>query len=500
MSGLLVTSFVRRVSHFIVLILTFGTIIGLFAAPKTARSADFAGTNLPTDSVQDLDLFPDSDSNQPPALVTNSTTDPSSAQVSLTSPQASPAILHPPASATNASQDLAEVQSNPMDDYVQKLETARYLRKIRQQSEAGKELVALLGNDVPDPIQRSALLELAALAQDQDDLPRTQDIYAQFLNRWPDDPRIPEVLLRQGKVFRDMGLHNLALTKFYAVMTAALTLKNDRLDYYQQLVAEAQTEIAETHYALGEYSEAADYFSRLFKQDNPNIDRQQVLYKLVRCYSSTTNYDEAIACGQNYLAAYPETVETAEVRYDLALTLKQVGRDTESLQQVLALLREQSLQARSHPETWAYWQQRTGNLIANQFYREGDYERALDIYTSLAQLDPSPQWQLPVWYQIGLTYEHLWQPQKATEIYNQIATRESELSTNDAPSLRSIIDMARWRVGFIHWQNNAQAANQSLQATNPVPPSASPAPLPPAASTVPQAQSQKPEIKTPPSA
>ena len=278
--------------------------------------------------------------------------------------------------------------------------------------------------------------------------------------------RVPEVLLHQGQVFRQMGLHNLALTKFYAVMTAALTLRNDRLNYYEHLVVESQMEIAETHYELGKYADAAEYFSRLFKQDNPEIDKHQVLYKLVRCYNNTTNYDEAVAGAQEYLAHYSDTPEAPEVRFDLASALKELSRDNESLQQVLALLREQSGQARSQPENWAYWQQRTGNLIANQFFREGDYARALDIYTSLAQLDPSPQWQLPVWYQIGMTYERLWQPQKATDIYSRIVSRQTELGTNAPPSLNAIVDMARWRLGCVQWQTNAEIANFNLHDTN----------------------------------
>ena len=353
-----------------------------------------------------------------------------------------------------------------MDAYVQKLETARYLRKVRRTMDAKPLFVALLSSDTPDAIQRSALLELAALAQDEDDLPRTQDTYAQFLNRWPNDPRVPEVLLRQGQVFRQMGIHDLALTKFYAVMTAALTLRNDRLDYYETIVLKAQMEIAETHYELGKYAEAAEYFSRLFKQDNPQIDKHEVLYKLVRCYGNTTNYDQTVASAHDYLANYAATPEVPEVRFELATSLKELGRDNESLQQVLTLLQEQNNQANSNPENWAYWQQRTGNLIANQFFREGDYPRALDIYSSLAHLDPSPQWQLPVWYQMGMTYERLWQPQKATEIYNQIVSRENELDTNAPPSLKSIVDMARWRIGFIQWQNKAETANYNLRDTN----------------------------------
>jgi tetratricopeptide (TPR) repeat protein len=354
----------------------------------------------------------------------------------------------------------------PMDPLVQKLETARYLRKVRQTKDVEPLLVTLLGNDVPEDIQKSALLELAALAQDEDDLPRAQQICAQFLNRWPDDIHIPEVLLREGRIFRQMGLHNMALTKFYAVMTAALTLKNDRLDYYEHLVMQAQTEIADTHFNLGKYADAAEYYSRLFQQDNPEIDKQQILYRLVRCYSSTTNYDETIADAEEYLAHYAGSLEEPEVRFDLASALKGLGRDSESLQQVMTLLQEQNAHAAGHPDDWAYWRQRVGNLIANQFYREGDYPRALDIYTSLAQLDASPQWQLPVWYQIGMTYEHLWQPQKAVEVYNQIVARQTGLGTNAPPSLASIADMARWRIGFIQWQTSAETTNHRLADTN----------------------------------
>jgi tetratricopeptide (TPR) repeat protein len=453
------THFVRRITHKLAWNLIFWAAVWAADFAVMAQ-AGFAGTNAPGKLFQNFDLpsnlssnLPAISSNQPAPLIAGPATNSQPAG--------------PVTATTNKLQSQnAAAQTDSVDAFTQKLETACYLRKIRQFQEAKPLLVALLDTSSPEPIQKSALLELAALVQDEDDLPRTQDIYAQFLNRWPNEPRVPEVLLHQGQIFRQMGLHNLALAKFYAVMTAALILKNDRLDYYEHLVVEAQIEIAETHYELGKYTDAAEYFSRLFKQGNPEIDKPQVLYKLIRCYSSTTNYDEAVAYSQDYLAHFSGAPEEPEVRYDLASALKELGRDTEALQQVLTLLREQNAQAKSHPETWAYWRQRTGNLIANQFFREGNYPRALDIYTSLAQLDYSPQWQLPVWYQIGMTYERLWQPQKATETYNQIISRESELDTNAPPSLKAIVDMARWRIGFIQWQSSAENANHDLHNTN----------------------------------
>lgn len=355
----------------------------------------------------------------------------------------------------------------------ERLELARHMRTLRQSQEAEPILVELLADEMPNAIQQSALLELAAAAQDQNDLSRAQQVYAQFIHRWPNDLRVPEVLLRQGEVFRQMGLNNMALTKFYAVMTSALVLKNDQFDYYASLVLRAQTEIAETHYQLGKYGEAIEFLTRLLKQDTGTQNKSHILYKLNRCQLAMGRYDEAIASGQDYLLRYANGPERPEVQFNLATALKQLGRDNEALQQVLALLSEQRANANSRPEVWAYWQQRTGNVIANQLYREGDYPKALDIYTSLAQLDPTPQWQLPVQYQIGMTYERLMQPKKATEAYTNILKRESELGTNVPPSLKAVFDMARWRVNFIQWQEKAEALNRELQPPPPAAPAES---------------------------
>jgi hypothetical protein len=63
---------------------------------------------------------------------------------------------------------------------------------------------------------------------------------------------------------------------------------------------------------------------------------------------------------------------------------------------------------------------------------------------------------------MGMTYEKLLQPQKAVETYNQILARETEVGTNATPGLKAVFDMARWRIGFIKWQTNAEAIDHSL--------------------------------------
>jgi tetratricopeptide (TPR) repeat protein len=348
------------------------------------------------------------------------------------------------------------------NDFEVRLANARYLEKTGGLDGAEQILVGLITSEAPEPLKATALFELGAVVGKKNDLPRAEMVNAQFVDRWPKDPRIPEVLLRQGRLYRQMGLNSLALTKFYSVMTAALSLKSDRPDYYPGLVLEAQVAIAETHYLMGRYNEAVDYYSRLLKLNNPALNRAQSQYCLIRSLVAIEHNEEAVAQARDFLAHSPDAPEQPEVRFYLAQTLKKLGQNTEALQQVLWLLREEKSKTKDQPELWAYWQQRAGNEVANQLYREGDYMRALDIYVNLAQLDPGPGWQLPVKYQIGLTYERLEQPQKAIEKYLEILKLETQMGTNATPGQKAVFDMARWRAGFLGWQRQAEATNLAV--------------------------------------
>ena len=312
-------------------------------------------------------------------------------------------------------------------------------------------------------MQRTALIELALTAQDQNDMVRAQQIYAQGLARWPQDAGVPELILRQGLVYRQMGLNDLAISKFYTVMTSALTLKPERFVYYQQLVLRAQNEIAGAQYDLGRWTEAAASLGRLLKLDPPPDNRSTIQGKLIRCLVTLGIHSDAVAQAQDFLNRHPDAPERPEVRFLCATSLKQMGRNTDALRQVLALLEEQHGAGTRAPTTLAYWQRRAGNEIANQFYQEGESIKALDIYLRLAALSSSLEWQLPVWYQLGLVFERLNQPAKATEYYGNIAQREKELA-DAGPGLKTLIEMARWRKDFIAWRLKSEKANIEFRA------------------------------------
>lgn len=343
------------------------------------------------------------------------------------------------------------------------LDWARRMKREKNYEAAENSFIMVLKAGAPDEMNRTAMLEMALMAQENQQPGRAQQIYAQYLERYSDDPSAAEVCLRQGLLYRQMGAPTMALAKFYSVMTTALRLKLDRLDYYQRLVLQAQTEIADTYYIQGKFGEAAEYLSRLLKLENPQLNKPQIIYKMIRSLSAMSRHLDVVAQAEFFIGKYPEAPEIAEVRFLLADSLKKLGRAREATQQVLVLLESQQTTNTNKLGNWIYWQQRTGNEIANQLYKEGDYLNALEIYKNLALLNDSAAWQLPVWYQMGLVYERLMQPTRALEMYTVILGREKELdSAKRTPSLEAVLDMARWRKEQLQWQLKTESINAAF--------------------------------------
>jgi tetratricopeptide (TPR) repeat protein len=359
---------------------------------------------------------------------------------------------------TNSDLEAEFAPPSKLDHLNYVLSQARFAASTRDFQTAEKSFERLLASDVADDLKQTALFEMALAVQAQNDLPRAQSMLAQYLQRWPGDARTPEIYLHQGQVFRQMGLHNFALSKFYGVMTAALSLKNDQMPYYKRLVLQSQMEIAETHFHMGRYKDAADYYGRLLTQNDPALDRAQIQFRFVRSLSAVQQHEPAARQAKDFLDHYKDSPDEPEVRYYLAQALKGQGRNADALKQVLVFLQEQREQTKDRPEVWSYWQQRVGNEIGNQLYQESDFIRALEVYLALAKLDGSPAWQLPVRYQIGITYEKLMQPQLAVEAYRSIAVTVPQLGDKLSPGLKSVVDMAQWRLKYLQWHDRVESA------------------------------------------
>jgi tetratricopeptide (TPR) repeat protein len=358
---------------------------------------------------------------------------------------------------------ISDLTKKSAEDLLTRLEAARRLREEKDFQRGETVLVQLLEEKIPDEIKRRALLELGLVTQEAKEYQKAQQIFSEYVRRFPKDAAVPEVLLKQAYLYREMGVPVMALSKFYGVISTCLNLQLSEMDYYQKLVLRAQAEIAETYYLQGKYEDAVDYFNRLLKLEEGSLNRAEVIFKMVRCYAMMQKHSETIAKARFYLEKFSDYPDAPEARFLLADALKKQGQNGESLKEILQLLESQHSKSRSDPQQWLYWQQRAGNNIANQLYREGDYMSALQIYQRLAEINSAAEWQMPVWYQIGLVYENLKQGEKASEMYGKIMAREKELKEASS-SMKAVIEMATWRNKYLAWETNAKLLNEKLVA------------------------------------
>lgn len=326
-----------------------------------------------------------------------------------------------------------------------------------------------------------ALLGLARMHRKQSAFTKAAAIYEKFLKLYPDDPRVPDALLELGRSQRAMGAYKSAINRFYNVINSTLKLPPESYAHYQLLAKTAQFEIAETHYETGNFAEAGKFFDRLRLLDLAPEDRARAHFKSGCSLLNGGEAEKGAAKLSQYLDQWPDDVNVPEARYLLARTLRQLGRAEEALNITLALLRRESTNAASDPKGWAYWQRRTGNQLANDFFQNGDTLSAIAIYEGLARLSDSHAWRLPIIYQTGLCYERLRQNERASQSYRDILEAVTH-PTGKEPvpaELTELAKMAEWRIGQLEWNARTDGQlNRFFSATTPPPARPVPAALP----------------------
>lgn len=371
--------------------------------------------------------------------------------------------------------------------------------------------------DAPVDVQRECMKHLAQIALDGRFYSRAQQIYSQLVSRFPLHPDTPAVLYRQGVLYRRIGATELALSKFHAVMSTVISLPEKDLSTYKSLVLMAQTEIADTFFLAGQFDRASEYYRRVLKLADEDLNEAQVRLKLVKSVFELKDWKGVIAEGQQCIEKIALSTQIAEVRFLMAEAFKKMGMQREALEQTMALLNAEQARSGKDPDNWAYWQKRTGNKLANELYEQGDYVHALLIYETLGRLPGDEEWHSQALYQMGLIYERMFQPERASEAYTRILSTSTNApalakggepsaaatasATNNAPTLSAtnvppadtqhgpggkskrsgaetepppaispglklIREMAAWRLGNLRWDQgvNKQVRNLFLGA------------------------------------
>ena len=312
---------------------------------------------------------------------------------------------------------------------------------------------------VPD--QKDALIGIAKMYRRSGSLTKSAAIYEKYLKEFPDDGRVPDVLLDLGRVLRTMGAYRLAINRFYSVIDSTLKLQSENFDHYQLLAKTAQFEIAETHFASGNYVEAGKFFGRLRLLDLAPADRARAHFKSAYALQLAGDIEGAVTTLRAYLEQWPKDENVPEARYLLATALLQLKRPDESLAATMSLLRGEEANSAADPKRWSYWQRRTGNQLANEFFQNGDTTNALAIYRSLAALSPDPAWRLPLNYQIGLCYERLRMVDQAQASYQTIVDAAAQPAPAKAAAaapleLNELARMASWRMEHLDWNERTE--------------------------------------------
>jgi TolA-binding protein len=304
--------------------------------------------------------------------------------------------------------------------------------------------------------QASALLGLARNYRKAGAPTKAAAIYEKFIKEFPDDDRLPDAILDLGRTYRSMGVNKLALNRFYSVINTTLKLPQKGFEHYQSLARTAEYEIAETYYENGDFELARRYFSRLQLLDLSANDRARASFMAAHSQILAGDLEGGSKSLHAFLENWPDDENVPEARYLLASTLRKLKRPQEALATVMELLRQEKRLDGSDPQTWNYWQRRTGNLLANDFFQAGDMMSALAIYKSMMNLGTGPDWQLPVLYQVALCQERLFDFKESSAGYSKIVAEVTAQPT-PSPDMTELAQMSSWRLSHIEWLQSTDA-------------------------------------------
>jgi tetratricopeptide (TPR) repeat protein len=312
---------------------------------------------------------------------------------------------------------------------------------------AEQELIKFLDMDVGPIYKRKILLTLGQIYENQESDARIMALYEKFIIEFPSDKEVPKLYLKLGQMYRDAGAVNTALAKFYNVLNVALSVSIEELKDYQEVSHRAQLEIAETFFTMGTYDQAAKFYKRLLRLDLVDEDHENVAFRYAYTIYLAGDYNEATVSLGGFLNKFETSELAAEARYLLSEAYMRLNDPKSALQETLELLHVEAQNMSKNPDAWLYWKKRTGNRLANQFYKEDNYLDALSIYQAMLPISRDPTWTWPVLYQIGLCYEKLDMKPKAVDAFEQIVANGSRLTEaqKDDRTLMSIHEMAQWR-------------------------------------------------------
>lgn len=351
------------------------------------------------------------------------------------------------------------------------LRQARLNATIHERDKAEAFYLDALRLKVPEDQRKAVHLELASFYLEDERLglegakAKRLSVYETLLAEFPKIEEASEVYLRLGQLYRDLGDPRQGLLNFYNVLNASLIIPKEHIEFYKKWSLLARIEIANTHFQLGEFEEARNFYRRLNVLEMNEADRKYLRFKAAYADYQLKDLGSATLGFESFIKDYPASNLTPEAYFTLALIYEDQDNPQKSLEYVLELLgkkpdfKEGSDQKQAILSHWHYWKKRSGNYLANHFYENADYGRALQLYQAMVPAQETLNWQVPLFYQIGLCFEKLKMAPKAQDAYMLVL--ETLAKEKDSP-LTYYQDACNERLKHLNWAKDVNAKLDTL--------------------------------------
>jgi tetratricopeptide (TPR) repeat protein len=381
----------------------------------------------------------------------------------------------PPEPVTEADSDVPADEEREVWESMRPMEKATVYRQEQNYKLAEKAYVEVLESPAPMENKKRALHELAEVYVEMKMLAKAASTLENALATFSKSPDRPKTLYRLGEIYREMGLKDEAIAVFYRVLNSIVVTGEENLDRYMGTARLAQFEIARIHYEQEDHDRAYMLFDRIDLLELDDADRETVLYYKALSSLKAGHEQQALELMNEFTEAFPRSELLAEILYLKAEVLSRMDRLQASEDQLINLLEAVGPPGQENRAQWNFWRKQAGNRLANKYYRNGDYRVAIRIYQGMVGLEDSPEWQIPIIYQIGLAFEKAGIFDRARESYTYIV-QETEALQEPLPSenLQTIVRSARWRQDLMDWrieldQRRAELAADASRPSTPAP-------------------------------
>src|SRR5690606_19494009 len=154
--------------------------------------------------------------------------------------------------------------------------------------------------------REAALAGLARTYRKSGDLVKAVATYERLIADHAGTPDTPMYLLELGRTLRAVGAPKLAIARFYSVLHAVIKVPPGQAENYRRIARTSQFEIAETHFQIGNYEEAARFFTRLNLLDLAPADRTRAEFKAALSRARAGDSEKAIAAYRRFISQHPE--------------------------------------------------------------------------------------------------------------------------------------------------------------------------------------------------